>query len=222
MCEKLSPSCVCVCGEAWVCVCRQQTSNIEIEIKWYEQSDRERTKKDANVRLLNALKHIDRLHWEWHHDDGILCTIQPRLYYIRVFSLHTDCSNTKRNESGEQTIRIWDDNDDPITLKYAISNLQFCTYMNMSSALWALCTLCIVHCAVRVYSLWLRAAKVTHSHAGPFHSRSLSHSVYLTMHWAVAKQPSKLAKAIWRVQTCERVQMRNWEHWYDRMSVCMT
>lgn len=44
-----------------------------------------------------------------------------------------DCSNTKRNESGEQTIRIWDDNDDPITLKYAISNLQFCTYMNMSS-----------------------------------------------------------------------------------------
>lgn len=96
-----------------------------------EYTERVQAKREwQNVResdeSLSALKRItEQLHWEWHQPmTGILCTMQPDCITFRVFGLHTDCSNTKRNESGEQTIRIWDDNDDPITLKYAISNLH--------------------------------------------------------------------------------------------------
>lgn len=41
----------------------------------YQKSKSNDTRED--VRLLSALKHIAQLHWEWHHDDGILCTLQP-------------------------------------------------------------------------------------------------------------------------------------------------
>lgn len=113
----------------------------------YQKSKSNDTRED--VRLLSALKHIAQLHWEWHHDDGILCTLQPYCITFAVCAYWVLLRTKRERElaeegqkardiaviwngmkSGEQTIRIWDDNDDPITLKYAISNLQFCTYMS--------------------------------------------------------------------------------------------
>lgn len=140
------------------------------------------------------------------------------LYNIRVFSLHTDCSDTKRNESGEQTIRIWDDNDDPITLKYAISNLQFCTYMNMSraeqsnvpsvpSALrkWENETKCFV-CTMAAST-----AKVTHSHDVD----DVAVSIFLCFYYIV----HLLCVCAWG---CEVKEHRDYTDVCDSMSVCMT
>lgn len=191
------------------------------------QAKREWQNVRESDESLSALKRItEQLHWEWHQPmTGILCTVQPDCITFRVFGLHTDCSNTKRNESGEQTIRIWDDNDDPITLKYAISNLhiyeqeQSIERRERAGVLsewteWMYTMGCVVHGVVLstwwlslslhpspslcVWVLWIHASKVTRSRNVAILLCSRSELIYVIGAWVCAWHKMITFKRRWQ------------------------